>query len=129
MAHTSHPGHAAETLDREHQVQIGLIEALCSSVEQGDGRAGEILDQLIAYSSAHFMSEELLMRLSGYDEYDDHVADHIHMMDTLNAMTAQQRLGKSALLLVQALEILKFITRHIETRDRRFVESGLGHLA
>jgi hemerythrin len=44
--------------------------------EQDAAGVGEILDHLIAYSEAHFMSEELLMRLKSYDDYEDHVEDH-----------------------------------------------------
>lgn len=115
---------ASAVMEREHRIQTGLVEALCEAIERGDeaARVDEILDQLVAYSSAHFMSEELLMRLVSYDDYDDHVADHIHMMDELNAILAHHRAGQPALVLDKARAILAFIARHIETRDRRFAD-------
>ena len=97
-------------VDREHEVQLGLLRALC--VAAGENRAageiGEILDHLIAYSEAHFMSEELLMRLKSYDDYEDHVEDHAA--------------GDTALVAGRAAESLDFIGRHIATRDRRFAD-------
>lgn len=109
-------------MDREHAVQTGLIEALCTAVEMGGeaARVDEILTQLVAYSSAHFMSEELLMRLASYDDYEDHVADHIHMMDELNQMQALHQAGQPVLVLDKARTALAFLARHIDSRDQRF---------
>ncbi|MDD3529093.1 MAG: hemerythrin family protein [Gallionellaceae bacterium] len=113
---------AVAVMEREHQVQTGLIGALCAALEKGGdtGRADEILAQLVAYSSAHFMSEELLMRLAGYDGYDDHVADHIRMMDELNDVQALHEAGETRLELGKARAVQDFLLRHIETRDSRF---------
>jgi hemerythrin len=110
--------------DREHEVQLGLLQALCSAAaEHRDAAAvGEILGQLIAYSEAHFMSEELLMRLKSYDDYEDHVDDHIHMLDVLHDIATDHAAGNSALVSGKAAEALKFVTNHIDTRDRRFAD-------
>lgn len=118
----------AQTMDREHQIQIGLIDALCQAAEQepeASAKAAEILAQLVSYSSAHFMSEELLMRLASYEGYEDHVADHIHMMDELDAMLARQQAGDAMTVLEKGRAIRDFITRHIDTRDRLFAESAV----
>lgn len=113
----------AET-DREHQVQLGLIEALCRAArEHQDAESlGAILEQLIAYSEAHFTSEELLMRMKSYDDYEDHVNDHNHMLETLQEIAAGHAAGNSALVAGKAEFVLDFITRHIATRDRRFAD-------
>jgi hemerythrin len=119
LKQSSHAG-----IDYEHQIQTGLVQALYEAVEAGhDAQAvAEILDQLSRYSEAHFMSEELLMRLANYDEYDDHVADHIRMMDALEQIAMAHRIGQTAAVAHQAREALDFIQRHIDTRDRRFAE-------
>ncbi|MFA5083556.1 MAG: hemerythrin family protein [Hydrogenophilaceae bacterium] len=113
---------ASAVMDHEHAIQTGLVEALCTAVEKGDepARVDEILTQLVAYSSAHFMSEELLMRLVSYDDYDDHVADHIHMMDELDQMLALHQARQPVLVLDKARSALAFLARHIDTRDQRF---------
>jgi len=110
--------------DREHEVQLGLLQALCRAAGENRDAAsvGEILEQLIAYSEAHFMSEELLMRLKSYDDYEDHVDDHIHMLDMLNQIAADHTAGHSALVSGKAAEVLDFIGNHIATRDRRFAD-------
>lgn len=114
----------AET-DREHEVQLELLRALCAAVGENRDAAvvGEILDRLISYSEAHFMSEELLMRLKSYDDYEDHVDDHVYMLDTLRTIAARHAAGDSTLLAGEATEALAFIGNHIATRDRRFTDS------
>lgn len=110
--------------DREHEVQLGLLRALCKAAgENRDAAAiGEILDRLIAYSEAHFASEELLMRLKSYDDYEDHVEDHAQMMDTLRGIAASHAEGDPSLIAGRATELLGFIGNHIATRDRRFAD-------
>ena len=81
-----------------------------------------ILEQLIAYSEAHFTSEELLMRMKSYDDFEDHVDDHNHMLETLQVIAADHAAGNSALVAGKAESVLDFITRHIAIRDRRFAD-------
>jgi hemerythrin len=113
----------AET-ELEHQVQLDLLHALHSAVDEARDAASvaEILEQLMAYSEAHFMSEELLMRLKSYDDYEDHVDDHVHMLDALKAMAEQHAQGQSALVPTQVHEALAFIGKHIASRDKRFAD-------
>ena len=116
---------SSEETDREHEIQLGLLRALCAAA--GENRdadtVAEILDRLISYSEAHFMSEELLMRLKSYDDYEDHVEDHMQMLDTLRRISASHAGGDPALIAGRAAEMLDFIGRHIATRDRRFADS------
>jgi len=110
--------------DHEHEVQLGLLHALCKAAgEQGDATSlGLLLDQLIAYSEAHFTSEELLMRMKSYDDYEDHVDDHNLMLETLQQIAADHATGNSALVTGKSEQALGFITNHIATRDRRFAD-------
>jgi hemerythrin len=115
--------------DREHEVQLGLLDALCTAAQdqRDPSSVAEILEQLLAYSEAHFMSEELLMRLKSYDEYEEHVADHEHMLEALRNLAEHHAAGDSTLVSGKAQEALGFIGNHIATRDRRFaafVSSG-----
>ena len=110
--------------DREHEVQLGLMRALCTAAGENRDSAvvGEILQRLIAYSEAHFVSEELLMRLKSYDDYEDHVEDHAQMLDTLRGIAADHASGDAALIAGHASELLAFISKHIAIRDRRFAD-------
>jgi len=109
-------------MNNEHQVQISLIDALCDAVEKGrpEAEIGDILDRLIDFSKAHFMSEELLMRLDSYDDYHGHAEEHQRMIAKLQAMKAREKNGQSSLLPKLARETLSFLLKHIETHDTRY---------
>jgi hemerythrin len=121
---TSYGAESAGAIDSEHQVQIGLVRALCDAIRSGAdaGQTREILDQAVEYSAVHFMSEQLLMRLCSYPDYDDHVLDHDHMMDALRGVAVRQGGADDGLALNEAQDILGFLSRHIAVRDRRFTE-------
>jgi hemerythrin len=112
-------------MDGEHRVQLCLINALCDAVESGaDGQEiSRILERLVDYSKAHFMSEELLMRLDSYEGFDEHVEDHGEMLDALAAMVGNHQAGKSEMLPGQARTMLAFLVRHIQTRDARYASA------
>jgi hemerythrin len=115
---------SAGTMDSEHQVQVGLVRALCDAIRTGVSaeRTREILDQAVEYSAVHFMSEQLLMRLCSYPDYDDHVLDHDRAMEMLRGVAARQGEAETGLALTEAQDMLGFLSRHIAVRDRRFTE-------
>ncbi|MBK7356457.1 hemerythrin family protein [Propionivibrio sp.] len=108
--------------DGEHQIQLDMLSALCRAVRKSPPSAevGEILERLVAYCEAHFMSEELLMRLNSYDSYEEHVGEHIGLMDDLERITSAHNSGNSGLLAEQADSVFKLIGQHIGTHDKRF---------
>jgi hemerythrin-like metal-binding protein len=111
-------------IDREHEVQLSLLQALCQAVrEQNDARSiAHMLEQLTAYCEAHFVSEELLMRQKSYDDFEDHVDDHGHMLDVLRDIAADHATGESLVLTGKTEDALAFISNHIATRDKRFAD-------
>ena len=114
----------SKTIDREHQVQIRLMQALAAAIDQG-GDVTEVLDQLADYSRAHFLSEELLMRLYAYPDYEDHVLDHQRMVEWLDEIAARQ--GERQASLHAANELTARFLRHIGSRDKR-LHDFLGEL-
>lgn len=110
------------SIDKEHQVQIGMLDALCTLIENGDAQAKiqEMLDQLISYSEIHFMSEQLLMRNYAYPEYDDHVHDHEAMVEHLTKIKDSFTSGQKNLVLDTASEMKNFLIGHINSRDQAF---------
>lgn len=109
-------------LDGEHQVQVRLLLALQQAlIEQQDAAAAaEILEQLTAYTNAHFMAEQLLMRLHSYPQYDQHVKEHDQLVEYMQALQRGQEAGDTTLSL-QALESLKSgILGHTKGSDYQF---------
>jgi hemerythrin len=111
--------------DREHEVQLGLLQALCSASRENRDAAtvAEILAQLIAYSEAHFMSEELLMRLNSHDDYEDHADAHLRILEVLQMLADDHTAGGMPLLAGKVEAARDIVEEHIATRDRRLAEN------
>ena len=71
-----HTGHVR--MDAEHQVELALLDALHEAVSRdlGPNRVAEVLEQLLEHTNVHFMSEQLLMRLTAYPQYEAHAEEH-----------------------------------------------------
>ena len=114
------PRSAHDTVDREHQVQTGLLDAWTLAVRNGepDESQDEILDRLIEFSRVHFLSEQLLMRLHAYGDHDAHVREHEAMLEALEGFRATRREGSRQDALDAADRLRTFLLGHIAGRDR-----------
>ena len=112
------------SIDNEHRIQIGLLNALYESVKDKNpaSEINEIVNQLTTYSELHFMSEELLMRMYAYPDYDDQVQDHVAMTDHLNGIMEMITAGKDSMVLKTASDLRQFLVSHISTRDQALTE-------
>jgi hemerythrin len=112
-----------DDIDSEHQVQIGLMDALEQAVREGrvGERIDELLERLLDYSRVHFLSEQLLMRHRAYPGYEDHVQDHDRMVASLEELRQAYGEGRTD----YGLEIMRTLRAdliaHIRGRDH-----GLG---
>lgn len=110
--------------DREHDEQLRLLQALSDAVER-QATAAEVANQLetlIAFSEAHFTSEELLMRMKSYDDFEDHQDDHAQMLESMQSMVTAHARGESVLIPGKVHDVLDFISKHIATRDKRLAD-------
>jgi hemerythrin len=83
------PSTGSQTVDAEHGVQLGLLDAALSAFDpEGDSDAAELMNQLHAYTQVHFMSEQLLMRLAARANYDAHIEDHELLLTELDEVRA-----------------------------------------
>lgn len=101
-------------INREHQVQIRLMQALAAAVAKGENIA-PTLRQLSEYSRVHFLSEELLMQLYDYPDYGTHVHDHERMLEWLDEL--ENRKGEPAAMAHAVQELSAIFLRHIGSCD------------
>ena len=114
---------APESMDEEHRIQLALLGALSEALRtaQAGTRPSEVLERLKEYSGAHFMSEQLLMRLSAYPEYEAHMADHGALMEGLQRLC--QRLAAGEPLESRDTHAIRAqLLYHIGNRDRVFLD-------
>lgn len=109
-----------EPVDLEHRQQIELIDALHRAVREGRETAqiDEILESLHEFSRAHFLSEELLMRLHAYPDYERHMRDHEIMSGIMKDLREAHRMGQSVFSLSVMSELRAHLVGHIRSCDR-----------
>ena len=111
-------------MDGEHRVQMGLMTAFRDAISggRGEAEADEILDQLLEYSKMHFMSEQLLMRLYEYPDYETHMAEHDGMLQEMEAMREPRRSGNDLFNRETVDTLITGLMAHISRSD-----GPLGH--
>jgi hemerythrin len=108
-------------LDGEHSVQMGLLAALRKAVvaDQDVSTANTILDQLSAYTNAHFMAEQLLMRLHAYPHYEEHMEEHNRLIEKMQTLQKAQEVGQVELTLEAMDAVSEWLVRHTQGSDHK----------
>ncbi len=108
-------------IDEQHKRLFEIADELHVAMAAGKGKEvlGKILGNLIAYTKAHFATEERLMQAHRYPDYAVHKAAH----DTLTAQVIKFQKdferGRAAMS-VDLLQFLKdWLTHHIGETDRK----------
>lgn len=77
-----------DTMTTEHRLQVELLDALIAAAQSGrdEDHVDELLQRVRDVSEAHFLSEDLLMRLHAYPDHAAHVAEHEEMTSLLDSI-------------------------------------------
>lgn len=72
-----------ERIDFEHQIFIDLIATIDDAVKLGEDNSyiEKLLIELRAYAVFHFISEENIMYLTNYPDYEVHKKEHNEFLD------------------------------------------------
>jgi len=109
-------------VDAEHRLQVTLVNALEQVLRQGTDRAlaDRTVAQLVDFSTVHFHSEELMMRLYAYPQLDAHALEHGRLLDQVAEIRHRVELASfgEALTQVDALRI--WLTAHMKGMDQGF---------
>jgi hemerythrin len=118
-----------DEVDAEHRVQLALIHALADMLARRPRapEVGQLFERFLAYSEAHFMSEELLMRLYAYPGYEEHARDHAALADRFRALRHRYGDDPGAITAEMLLGYRAALAGHMLTRDEQF-ETFLQHL-
>lgn len=106
-----------DELEPEHRLQIELLDTLIAAAQAGRDaqQVDELMQRLRDVSQAHFLSEDLLMRLHAYPDYAEHVEEHEKMTRLLDEIrTAASTPDSSSLMALRN----RFIG-HIHEKDER----------
>ena len=112
-----------EEIDNQHRKLVAMINALNDAMRQGKGNAilGKIIDGLIAYTGAHFKTEEKYFAQVDYPGRLEHVGEHNAFVKKVSDFRAGFAKGKLGL----SIEVIQFLSdwlkEHIQGSDRKYV--------
>ena len=113
------PHEDLDSIEAEHGVQIGMIDALLDADASNLGAAevDEILVRLLEYTRLHFLSEELLMRLHAYEHHDEHIFEHRRMLELLEEVRAANLRGQADEAGMSVQRLRARLLGHIHSHD------------
>lgn len=105
-------------VDHEHQELIAMVAQLQQALvaEAPDDEIQRALGELMRGISAHFALEEKFMRDEGYDQVEQHKADHEKLLDDLRDLMDGQGQGTPD---EQAKRLGDWFAVHFQTHDAR----------
>ncbi len=110
------------SVDYEHRTLIDMLNALHSELRARPSQAevADFLAEVHAKIAAHFALEEKTMREHGYDEYEDHKAEHEHLLDEIREIMDDHRRGAYENFdAVLARRLRDWFGVHFQTKDAR----------
>lgn len=110
-------------VDQQHRD----IHRMVDEVEGADGCPDElmrVLEGLMDYVECHFLTEEDLMRRSGFDPVlaERHVAEHHQLADAARSAVLKFRSGDLVSMLPLAELLRDWLATHVHEHDRELIE-------
>ena len=116
LKEVAHQG--VDGMDKEHAVEMQMVRALQTAIRASDHEVvGELFEQLQSFTAAHFMSEQLLMRLHAYPGYQAHQQEHDDLMDRLGAIRQSLESGELTDADEAVAKLEEWLHTHIQTED------------
>ncbi|SUO95794.1 bacteriohemerythrin [Suttonella ornithocola] len=121
-----------EDIDHQHQQLIDIINQLCKAIltRTAPQEIPEILENLEMYTVAHFSTEEALMRIFGYQEYEKHKLQHDELVSQLQSVRLKLAQGEHHVNSDLLLYLKDWLVQHIMRSDKQlgsFLEKqGIG---
>jgi hemerythrin len=114
-------------VDHEHQELIDLVNQLHNALasQQPEDAVAEIFGDLFRAISSHFALEERFMREHGYDQTNQHKADHERLLDELRDIMDDYRYHEDNSGENLTASVETWFANHFKTHDAR-LHSRLG---
>lgn len=112
-----------DEMDREHALELQIVRAIQQALASDDrSELPQLLEQLEDFTNAHFLAEQLLMRLHAYPGFEAHQREHDDLMEELNQL-GQELLSENSAKSAQLAEDLeRWLITHIQSEDQALAE-------
>lgn len=111
-----------QDVDQEHAHLIEVVNAVVHRVGDKPSKSqwADALGEIHRAISSHFAHEEKIMEERGYDQYEDHKADHEFLLDEIRGIL--NSVDENVAMIqrdVLVRRISCWFTEHFKTRDAR----------
>ena len=117
------------SIDKQHQVLIGIINKLDDAVNQNKGKQilKVILKELVRYTQAHFIYEEAMFTYRGYPDSDSHKVAHVKLFEKVEQFNKAVEEGNENVY-NELLEFLnQWLFHHILKEDMAYSSYLVAH--
>jgi len=108
-------------IDNQHKRLVTLLNNLYAAMSVGEGKniLSGIIDELSEYTSTHFRTEEVKMRMLDYPEFVQHKKEHEMFIQKVGAFRADFNKG-NAKVTIEVVNFLRdWLLNHIQEVDAR----------
>ncbi len=110
-------------MDQEHALELQIVRSIQTALADSDGdKVDELLQQLEDFTNAHFLAEQLLMRLHAYPGYEAHQEEHDQLMTELHELSQNLRSDNSLNPAKEAENLERWLLTHIQSSDQALAE-------
>lgn len=109
-------------IDDQHKALVGYLNELYESMKAGKGKDAldAVLGKLVEYTKTHFATEESLMKLYRFPDYDEHKQKHEKMTGRVLELKQQFDSGQISNP-IQITNFLKdWLSKHIMGTDKAY---------
>ncbi len=110
------------TIDQQHKKLIDLLNQMFDAMRAQRGKevVGQVLADLVTYTSTHFTYEEDLMKKHGYASYESHRLQHQMLVKKVLDFQKDFQSARSSAT-IDVMNFLKeWLTTHILGTDRQY---------
>ena len=108
-----------DEMDREHALELQIVRSIQTALAGGDrSELPQLLEQLEDFTNAHFLAEQLLMRLHSYPVFEAHQREHDDLMEELKGLGQKLLADDSADPARTAENLERWLITHIQSEDQ-----------
>ncbi len=106
-------------IDEDHQQLVFLVNRFDDAIVSGADSTvrGNLLDELVSCTVAHFIREERLMQRIKYPEFTFHKSQHDGLLSDIAKLQRSFRSGELPLSERTSAFLCEWLSRHIRTSD------------
>jgi len=106
-------------MEREHALEIRMVRELQAALAAGDRPAAKALfERLEDFSNAHFLAEQLLMRLHAYPAFAVHEEEHDRLIAELRDLRRALDAVEPADPVGAVARLERWLYAHMESEDK-----------